>query len=91
MVGEGVIVGMAVFVAVGSGVLVAARVGVCEAVGMLGVLPQADNNKTSAKAIIRTEQNFLCFIFFLLADRMNNMDIFILHFHNGHFNRVNRQ
>jgi hypothetical protein len=62
-VGEGVIVGMAVFVAVGSGVWVAALVGVCEAVGTLGALPQADNNKTSAQAIIRIERNFLCFIF----------------------------
>ena len=63
-VGEGVIVGVdvCVAVAVGSGVLVAARVGV--AVGTLGALAHADKNNTSAKAIIRTERKYLCFIFF---------------------------
>ena len=53
MVGFGVWVGVDVFVAVGSGVLVAGRVGVV--VGTLGALPQADKNKTSAKTMIRTE------------------------------------
>ncbi len=53
-VGEGVLVGMDVCVAVGSGVLVTARVGVCEAVGTPGALPQADKNTTSTEAIIRS-------------------------------------
>jgi hypothetical protein len=92
-VGEGVIVGVAVCVAVavGSGVSVGAFVGTGEDVGWMGAFPQADNNKTSAKAIIRTERKFLCFIFFSLLERMIEMDIFILRFHNCQFNRVNRQ